>query len=577
MFTHGPVENLADELAETLPGELSKLYFLCSGSEAVEAALKLARQYWIERGRPTKHRIITLGPGYHGSTLLALSASAREAYKAMFRPWLVDVHRIPASYPYRCECGGQNASCPICSGNVLEEAITQLGAENVAAFIAEPVGGSSTGGSTPRPEYFRRVREICDRHDVLFIADEVLVGVGRTGTWWAIEPYGVAPDILTLGKGISGGYAALSAIAAPEKIVTAIVNGSGNFMHAQTFSHHPVACAAGVATMRHLKQHKLVERCAQMGRVLQERLRFLTDLPHVGDVRGRGLLAGIEFVADKASRAWEWCSAGLVCDEFDAGEETTPTDITHVRQVGEEPEPLLQHAPHLGAALHELVLLEVPHRRHPGRAGNRMMRKCLRVHEVAGTIDDRSHDFLRSRDGRQRCVAAGDSFSQRQDVGRDAVGLDRPPGAGPAHTDQRLVGLARGCGQGEQRAAVVAGAERDDAVLVGAAALDPVLPGQLQRRFDGLRSTTEEVDLGEIAWQGGGDFIRQVLDGSIGEHGAREIAVLPALLGDRVGDFGVGMAEVGDVGAADGVEVALAALVDEPTALAPHDLWVLVA
>ena len=303
MFTHGPAEELAAEIAETLPGDLSKVYFLCSGSEAVEAALKLARQYWIERGRPSKNRIIALAPGYHGSTLLALSASAREAYKAMFRPWLVDVHRIPASYPYRCECGGQSATCPVCSGNVLEEAITRLGADQIAAFIAEPVGGSSTGASTPRPEYFRRVREICDRHDVLLIADEVLVGVGRTGTWWAIEPYGVVPDIMTLGKGISGGYAALSAIAAPKRIVDAVATGSGAFMHAQTFSHHPVACAAGVATMRYLKQHKLVERCAKMGRVLHERLAPLAQLPHVGDVRGRGLLAGIEFVEDKGSRA----------------------------------------------------------------------------------------------------------------------------------------------------------------------------------------------------------------------------------------------------------------------------------
>ena len=303
MFTHGPVEELAAEIAETLPGDLSKLYFLCSGSEAVEAALKLARQYWIERGRPSKNRIIALAPGYHGSTLLALSASAREAYKAMFRPWLVDVHRIPASYPYRCECGGQSPTCPVCSGSVLEEAIVRLGADQVAAFIAEPVGGSSTGGSTPRPEYFRRVREICDRHDVLLIADEVLVGVGRTGTWWAMEPYGVAPDIMTLGKGISGGYAALSAIAAPKRIVDAVAKGSGAFMHAQTFSHHPVACAAGVATMRYLKDHKLVERCARMGRILHERLAPLAQLPHVGDVRGRGLLAGIEFVEDKATRA----------------------------------------------------------------------------------------------------------------------------------------------------------------------------------------------------------------------------------------------------------------------------------
>ncbi len=148
----------------------------------------------------------------------------------------------------------------------------------------------------------KKPSEICDRHDVLFVADEVLVGIGRTGTWWAIEPYDVTPDIMTFGKGVSAGYAALSGIAAPERIVDVMANGSGSFIHAQTFSHHPVACAAGVATMRYLKQHKLVERCAQMGRVLHERLRFLTDLPHVGDVRGRGLLGGIEFVEDKASR-----------------------------------------------------------------------------------------------------------------------------------------------------------------------------------------------------------------------------------------------------------------------------------
>lgn len=303
MFTHGPVENLAHEIADTLPGDLSKVYFLCSGSEAVEAALKLARQYWVERGRPDKHRIIALGPGYHGSTLLALSASAREAHKAPFRPWLVDVHRIPAPYPYRCECGGRGAACPVCSAAVLEEAIEQLGPGNVAAFIAEPVGGSSTGASTPRPEYFKRVREICDRHGVLFVADEVLVGVGRTGTWWAIEPYDVTPDIMTFGKGISGGYAALSGIVAGQRILDAIAEGSGSFVHAQTFSHHPVACAAGVATMRYLKKHKLVERSAKMGSVLHERIRLLADLPHVGDVRGRGLLAAFEFVEDKASRA----------------------------------------------------------------------------------------------------------------------------------------------------------------------------------------------------------------------------------------------------------------------------------
>jgi adenosylmethionine-8-amino-7-oxononanoate aminotransferase len=257
----------------------------------------------VERGLPRKHTIIALAPAYHGNTLLALSASAREHYRAFYREWLVDVQRIPAPYAYRCSCRGEDPGCPTCSGAALEQAITRIGAANIAAFIAESVGGSSTGASVPRPDYYRRIREICDRHEVLFVADEILVGAGRTGTWWAIEPYGAVPDILVMGKGISGGYAALSAVAAPERIIDVIAEGSGSFMHAQTFSHHPVACAAGLAAVRHLKASKLVERCADVGKVLQRRLATLATLPHVGDVRGRGLLAGVEFVEDKATRA----------------------------------------------------------------------------------------------------------------------------------------------------------------------------------------------------------------------------------------------------------------------------------
>ena len=302
-FTHGPVEELARELAETLPGDLDKLYFLSSGSEAVEAALKLARQYWIEAGKPGKHRIIALNPSYHGNTLLALSASAREQYRLPFREWLVDVERIPAPYAYRCACRGEDPACPTCSGAALDALIRRLGADTVAAFIAEPVGGSSTGASTPRPEYFRAIREICDRHHVLFVADEILCGAGRTGTWWAVEPYGVTPDLMVVGKGISGGYAPVSAIAAPERIVDVIAEGSGSFLHGQTFSFHPVACAAALAAVRLLKRDRLVERCATVGATLQRRLATLAELPHVGDVRGRGLLAGIEFVEDKHTRA----------------------------------------------------------------------------------------------------------------------------------------------------------------------------------------------------------------------------------------------------------------------------------
>ena len=303
-FTSAPVEALATELAGLLPGDLDKCYFLGSGSEAVEAALKLARQHWVELGKASKHKVIALFPAYHGNTLLALSASAREHYKTYFREWLVDVHRIPAPYAYRCECGGAaTGNCPICSGSALESAILELGADNVAAFIAEPVGGSSTGHSVPRADYFRRIREICDRHQVLFIADEVLVGAGRTGTWSAIDQYGVVPDIMTFGKGITSGYAPLSALATSTRIIDPIARGSGALLHAQTFSHHPVLAAAGLAVVRHIRQHQLVERCRSMGEVLHRKLATLRDLPHVGDIRGRGLLAGIEFVQEKGSRA----------------------------------------------------------------------------------------------------------------------------------------------------------------------------------------------------------------------------------------------------------------------------------
>jgi len=301
-FTSGPAEALATELAALTPGDLDHIYFLSSGSEAVEAALKLARQYWVESGRPGKQDILSLSPGYHGNTLLAMSASARPHYATFFREWIVDVHRVPAPLAYHCACRGNDPRCETCSGTILEKRILEIGADRIAAFIAEPVGGSSTGATVPRHDYWRTVREICDRHDVLFIADEVACGAGRTGTWSALEPYGVAPDIMTMGKGIAGGYTPLSAVAAPRRIVDVIARGSGALAHAQTFSHHPVLCAAGLATVRYLREHALVARAATMGRVFHEKLAALLDLPHVGDVRGRGMLAGVELVLDRDTR-----------------------------------------------------------------------------------------------------------------------------------------------------------------------------------------------------------------------------------------------------------------------------------
>lgn len=285
-LTHAAVEEFADALAALAPGDLDRVYPLSSGSDAVEAAFKLARQYWAELGKPDKNRIVALTPSYHGNTLLALSASAREHYKVAFRGWLVDVLRAPA---YDAEA--------------LEAVIAKAGADSIAAVILEPVGGSSTGALVPPSGYLRRVRDLCTTHGILFVADEILCGAGRTGTWSAVEADGVVPDVQIYGKGIAAGYAPLAAVVAPTRIVDVLANGTGALNHAQTFSHHAVSCAAGSATLRYLAEHRLVERCAAMGTQLQRRLAALSPMANVGAIRGRGLLAGIEIVEDKATGA----------------------------------------------------------------------------------------------------------------------------------------------------------------------------------------------------------------------------------------------------------------------------------
>jgi adenosylmethionine-8-amino-7-oxononanoate aminotransferase len=284
-LSHPAVEEFADALAARCAGDLKKVYPLSSGSDAVEAALKLARQYWAELGKPQKNKIIALTPSYHGNTLLALSASAREHYRTAFGGWLVEMIRVPAY-----------------DAGALEFAIAKAGAENIAAFIAEPVGGSSTGALVADDGYWRRVRQLCTSNEVLLVADEILCGAGRTGTWSALEPDAVVPDIQIFGKGIAGGYAPLAAVVAPKRIVDVLASGSGGLNHAQTFSHHAVSCAAGTATLKYLADHKLVARSAAMGRALHERLGAIAKLPNVSAVRGRGLLAGIEFV-DATTRA----------------------------------------------------------------------------------------------------------------------------------------------------------------------------------------------------------------------------------------------------------------------------------
>src|SRR5579872_3356831 len=311
MFTNEATEALADTLVAKAPPGISKAYFLGSGSEAVEAALKLARQYHVERGEHSRRVIIARTPGYHGNTLLALSASARGHYREVYQPWLLEVRMIGAPYPYRA--GSLGDRDPAMTGEALETAIVEAGAANVAAFIAEPIGGSSTGASVPPAGYYARMREICDRHGVLFIADEVLTGAGRTGRFFATEHFRAAngapitPDIITMGKGLNGGYLALSAVLTTQKVYDVIAQGAhGGLMHAQTYSHHAVACAAGLATLQYLDRHALVARAATTGNALQEALRSLLTEGEgaglIGDVRGIGMLSAVEFVADRTSK-----------------------------------------------------------------------------------------------------------------------------------------------------------------------------------------------------------------------------------------------------------------------------------
>ena len=301
-FTHEPVEKLAAKVSSFLPFRDGKVFFLTSGSEAIEASIKLARQYWLESGKPEKYRVISLSPSYHGNTLAALSLSARKHYQVAFRPLLLKSARIPAPYCYRCPWDLAPSDCGVKCAHELERTIEKLGRERVSAFIGEVIGGSSTGASVPPQDYWRTVRKICDRNEVLLIADEVMTGIGRTGKWLACHHFGLVPDIIVMGKGLTSGYFPLSAVAAKKGLLEPIRKKGKNFLHAQTFAHHPVGCATALATLDYLEGHDLISRCSQMGRKLLSKLKRLLSHPHVGDVRGKGLLIGVEFVRDKKKK-----------------------------------------------------------------------------------------------------------------------------------------------------------------------------------------------------------------------------------------------------------------------------------
>lgn len=302
-FTSQPTEELATRLCAIAPKGLDRAFFLSSGSEAIEAAVKFTRQLWVERGQPTRGKFIARSPGYHGNTLFALSASARGHYKKFFGPLLSDVIMIPAPYGYRSAVPDYEKDGAAYYAQTLENAILAAGPENVAGFLFEPVIGSSAGGSLPPPNYFAKVQDICRKYGVLMIADEVLCGAGRTGKFYACEHFGLEPDLLVLGKGLNSGYAAVSAVLTRTSHVNEMKQGSGGFMHAQTYLQAPCMTAVGLAVVNYIEKHGLVANAATNGRYFHDALRReIAPLASVGNVTGIGLLAGVELVKDKTSK-----------------------------------------------------------------------------------------------------------------------------------------------------------------------------------------------------------------------------------------------------------------------------------
>jgi adenosylmethionine-8-amino-7-oxononanoate aminotransferase len=301
-FSNEPLQRLADRVIGLAPPGLSKVYFVSGGSEAAETALKLVRQYHLLRGNPGKYRVVSRWQAYHGNTIGALSMSGRTQWFRDYRPYALDFPHIAPCHCYRCPFDLAYPACGVRCATDLERVVRQEGAESIAAFIAEPIVGTSGAALTPPPEYFRLVREICDRHDILFIADEVITGFGRTGRPFAIEHWGVTPDLMLVGKGISSGYAPLGGVLVHERIVQAFRETGANPFLPFTFAGNPVSCAAGLAVCDYAERHGLFARVAEMGTELFRALESLAS-PLVGELRGRGLLAGLELVADRATKA----------------------------------------------------------------------------------------------------------------------------------------------------------------------------------------------------------------------------------------------------------------------------------
>ncbi|MBN9455553.1 MAG: aspartate aminotransferase family protein [Bosea sp.] len=304
-FTTDVAEELAERLIDLAPEGLDYVYLVSGGSEAVEAAMKMARQYFVEIGQPQRRHFIARRQSYHGNTLGALAAGGNAWRRAQFQPILPETHHVSPCYAYRDQKDGETPEAYAARlADELEAKILELGAEEVIAFIAEPVVGATLGAVGPVADYFARIRRICDKYGVLLILDEVMCGMGRTGTMFACEQEGISPDLVTIAKGLGGGYQPIGAVLLSETIYRAFAEGSGLFQHGHTYICHPVAAAAANKVVELISQPEMLANVRLMGERLQAGLDArLGQSPHVGDIRGRGLFRGIEIVADKETKA----------------------------------------------------------------------------------------------------------------------------------------------------------------------------------------------------------------------------------------------------------------------------------
>ncbi|AOI62750.1 hypothetical protein WT83_06280 [Burkholderia territorii] len=304
-FTTDVAEELADRLVEAAPAGLEHVYFVSGGSEAIEAALKLARQYFVEKGEPQRRHFIARRQSYHGNTLGALAIGGNAWRREPFLPLLIEAHHVSPCYAYRDQQAGETDEAYAQRlADELERKIVELGAENVAAFVAETVVGATAGAVPPVRTYLKKIRAVCDKYGVLLILDEIMSGMGRTGYLFACDEDGVAPDLLTIAKGLGAGYQPIGATLVSDRIYRTIVDGSGFFQHGHTYLGHATACAAALEVQRVIAEEKLLDNVKARGEQLRATLRDRYGAhPHVGDVRGRGLFVGVELVRDRDSKA----------------------------------------------------------------------------------------------------------------------------------------------------------------------------------------------------------------------------------------------------------------------------------